>query len=78
MNNIVYEQLDDLKKIKKEYGENMSHICRELFSTILEHQGLLYHIISTHFAKSKELSKDIINEDKIYALKNYIYFFMMK
>lgn len=46
-----YEVLDDLKQIKKDYGENMSHLCRRLFSTILETPGLLYHIISTHFNK---------------------------
>ena len=74
MNNEVYEQLDDLKKIKKGYGENMSHMCRELFSTILEKPGLLYHIISTHFAKSKKLCEDIVNENKKYEFKNYIYY----
>ena len=74
MNNEVYEQLDDLKKIKKEYGENMSHLCRELFSTILEKPGLLFHIISSHFAKSKKLCEDIVNENKKYEFKNYIYY----
>ena len=74
MNNELYEQLDDLKKIKKEYGENMSHMCRELFSTILEKPGLLFHIISSHFAKSKKLCEDIVNENKKYEFKNYIYY----
>ena len=73
MNNEVYEQVDDLKRIKKEYGENMSHMCRELFPTILETPGLLYHIITTHFAKSKYLCEDIINENEKYVFKNYIY-----
>ena len=74
MNNEVYTKLNDLKKIKKEYGENMSHMCRELFPSILESDGLLYHILQTHFAKSKHLYEDIINEDKKYQFKNYIYF----
>ena len=74
MNNIMYEELDDLKVIKKEYGEAMSHMCRELFPTILEYKGLLYHLLSSHFAKSKQLYEDIINEDKKYHFKNYIYF----
>ena len=74
MNNLEYEEIDDLKKIKKDYGENMSHMCRELFPTILEKPGLLYHIISTHFSKSKYLYDDIINDSKKYEFKNYIYF----
>ena len=36
MNKEEYEKIDDLKRIKKDYGENMSHMCRELFPTILE------------------------------------------
>ncbi len=74
MNNGTYKELDDLKIIKKEYGEAMSHMCRELFPTILEYKGLLYYILSSHFAKSKQLYEDIINEDKKYQFKNYIYF----
>ncbi len=74
MNNEVYEELDDLKKIKKEYGEGMSHMCRELFPTILEKPGLLYHIITKRFIKSKQLYEDIINSNKKYEFKNYIYF----
>lgn len=41
-----YEKLDDLKQIKKEYGENMAHLCRELFPTILETPGLLIYLFS--------------------------------
>ena len=74
MNREVYEEIDDLKKIKKDYGENMSHMCRELFPTILEKPGLLYHIISTHFSKSRYLYDDIINDSEEYEFKNFIYF----
>ena len=74
MNNLEYEEIDDLKKIKKDYGENMSHMCRELFPTILEKPGLLYHIISTHFSKSRYLYDDIINDSKKYEFKNFTYF----
>ena len=70
-----YEKLDDLKRIKKEYGENMSHLCRSLFPSILEKPGLLYHILSTHFAKSKSLYGDITSEHKEYLFKEYIYHF---
>jgi len=74
MNSKVYEQIDDLHRIKKEYGEKMAHMCRELFPTILEQKGLLYHIILAHFPKSKQLYEDIIKENKMYDFKNYIYF----
>ena len=74
MNKEEYEKIDDLKRIKKDYGENMSHMCRELFPTILEKPGLLYHIISTHFLKSRYLYEDIMTESKKYEFKNFIYF----
>lgn len=32
---------DDLKIIKKYYGEKMSHLCRTLFPTILEEKGVI-------------------------------------
>ena len=65
---------EELNKIKKHYGEKMAHMCRELFPTILEQKGLLYHIILAHFPKSKQLYEDIIKENKMYDFKNYIYF----
>ena len=70
-----YPKLNDLKKIKKEYGENMAHLCRSLFPTILETPGLLYYILSTHFSKSKSLYGDITSENKEFLFKEYIYHF---
>lgn len=35
----------DLKMIKKYYGEDMAHLCRELFPTLLEKEGLLLNLI---------------------------------
>ena len=75
MNNIAYEKIDDLFKIKKEYGENMTHLCRKLFPSILEQKGLLYYLLSNHFAKSKDLFYDIIKEEKEENFKEYIHFF---
>ena len=31
--------MDDLKLIKKHYGEKMAHLCRDLFPTLLEEEG---------------------------------------
>ena len=73
MNNEMYKEVDDLKEIRKHYGEKMSHLCRDLFPTILEKKGLLYHIIETHFARSKQLCEDIMSERKESSFKTYIY-----
>ncbi len=73
MNNEMYKEVDDLKEIRKHYGEKMSHLCRDLFPTILEKKGLLYHILETHFARSKQLCEDIMSENKESSFKTYIY-----
>ena len=65
----------DLAKIKKHYGENMMHLCKTLFPTILETDGLLFQIISSKFAYSKLLYDDIIRQDKIGDFQNYIFSF---
>ena len=36
----------DLKQIKDKYGEKMMHLCRELFPTLLETEGLLFKLLS--------------------------------
>ena len=70
-----YEELDDLKYIKKHFGEKLSHLCRELFSSILERPGLLYHLLITNFNPSRDLYYDIAKEGKEQNFKNYIYSF---
>lgn len=65
--------LEELKKIKRLYGEDFMHLCRNLFSTILEQEGLLIEILQTTFAtNSRTLGKDInlVLEDDF---KNYIF-----
>ena len=66
---------NELKKIKKIYGEETMHLCRTLFPTILEHEGLLLSILEEHFAPTKFLAREVIKEDKINEFKNYIYGF---
>ena len=63
----------DLKRIKKKYGEKMAHLCRELFSTLLENEGVLYELISSKFAPNKFLYEDIIEQDKVEEFKDFIY-----
>ena len=65
--------INDLKLIKNKYGENMMHLCRECFPTILETPGLLFNLLSSNFAYNKFLYDDIIKENKKDNFKNYIY-----
>ena len=63
----------DLKWIKKHYGEKMMHLCRKLFPVILEKEGLLPEILKEHFHPNKELARDILDNDAIVNFKAYIY-----
>ena len=63
----------DLKIIKKKYGENMMHLCRELFPTILEKEGILSQVILDSFEVSHELYNDLISNNLVVAFENYIY-----
>lgn len=62
----------DLINIKKYYGESMMHLCRELFPTILEQEGLLFSLLDSKFARSKFLGEDIIKNGEVNDFKNYI------
>ena len=64
--------MDDLKLIKKHYGEKMMHLCRELFPNILEEEGKLFSILDSNFDHYKGLYEDIKNSG-IYAFKKFIY-----
>jgi len=66
--------MDDLKLIKKHYGEKMMHLCRELFPTILETEGLLYKTLTSKFYPSRNIYDELIkDEEKIEIFKNIIY-----
>lgn len=64
---------NDLDIIKKKYGENMMHLCRKLFPSILEEEGLLSTLLLTHFMPCRFLYDDIVNNDKVADFKDYIY-----
>ena len=63
----------DLKLIKKKYGERMGHLCRKLFPTILEQEGLLPKLLLDHFEANHFLYEDIVENDLVISFKNYIY-----
>lgn len=63
---------NDLKWIKKHYGENMMRLCRTLFPKILQHEGSLPEILKKHFEYNKHLADDIINNKIIPEFVVYI------
>ena len=64
---------NDLKIIKKKYGEEMMHLCRDLFPTLLEKEGLLPSLLLHSFHESHSLAQDIISKQLEYEFKSYIY-----
>ncbi len=65
--------IDDLKIIKKKYGEEMMHFCRDAFATILEEPGVLSDLLLTYFEPSKELFSDLQTENLENNFKSFIY-----
>ena len=63
---------EDLKLIKKHYGEKMMHLCRKLFPTILEEKGLLSELLFKTFNPSRFLYDDIVESDNIDKFRDYI------
>ena len=64
---------EDLKIIKKKFGEDMMHLCRKLFPTILEKgNNELSTILLQSFYPNKSLCQDIISNNLITEFRNYI------
>lgn len=66
--------MEELKKIKKMYGEDFMKLCRQLFPTLLETEGKLYEILTLYFSNnSRLLCNDIIENGLESEFKNFIY-----
>ena len=63
----------ELNRIKKKYGEKFMHLCRELFPTILENEGILTQILESSFAANSRTLGEDITEDLEEEFKNYVY-----
>ena len=61
----------ELKKIKKLYGEEFMHYCRQNFPTILDEQGELLKILQSIFAGNSKIKLADVEEEAV--LKDYIY-----
>lgn len=64
---------NDLKIIKKKYGEEMSHFARDNFPVILEQSGLLPKIFEDSFHESHYLYHDLLINNKLLDFKRFIY-----
>ena len=65
---------EDLKLIKKKYGEEMAHFCRKYFPILLETKGLLPSLLLKNFEPSKSLFNDIVESNLEEQFKNFIYY----
>ena len=62
----------ELDRIKKKYGEAMSHYCRDNFSKLLEHNDRLYNILLNSFAPNKCLFYDLESNNKLSDFNTFI------
>lgn len=67
-------QAKELKQIKKIYGEDFMHLCKSMFSTILEKENDLLEILKkTFYPNSRSLYNDIIENELRDQFVGYIY-----
>lgn len=60
---------EELKKIKKLYGEDMMHFCRDSFPTILDKKGELLGILTRILEPTRSIYRDLKEHD---CLKKFI------
>lgn len=66
----------ELNQIKKIYGEEMMHLCRELFPSLLEQEGVLLNILKSNIAPTRSFASDI-KENCLYdEFKSFVYSFI--
>ncbi len=63
----------ELKQIKKLYGEEMMHFCRDNFALILDTPNLLLSILTSNFHPTHELYHDLEKENMLISFKNFIF-----
>ena len=70
------EVVDDLKQIKKYYGEDMMHLCRTIFPIILEKPGLLTSLMLANFEPNHSLYEDLDINRMTSEFKSLIYSYL--
>ena len=67
-------QDQELKRIKKMYGEKFMHLCRSIFPTLLEKEGLVIKLLEENFAtNSRSLYDDIVKNHLEEEFKDFIF-----
>ena len=64
---------EELKLIKKHYGEKMMQLCRTLFPTILEEENKLLSLLLNNFEPNHSLYEDLDVYGKTNEFKDFIY-----
>lgn len=64
---------NELKKIKKYYGEEMTHFCRDNFATILETENLLLNTLLKYINPYHYFFRDVKQNNMLDEFKGYIY-----
>lgn len=64
--------MEDLKVIKKKFGEDMMRLCRKLFPSLLEEKGLLSHIMLSSFYPNHDLYTDLVNNHLLKDFASFI------
>ena len=64
--------MEDLKVIKKKFGEDMMRLCRKLFPSLLEEKGLLSHIMLSSFYPNHDLYADLVNNHLLKDFASFI------
>ena len=64
---------DDLKIIKKKYGEKMMHFIRENFSTLLDTPGLVSSVMLDTFYPTHSLYYDLVSDSERNKFIEFIY-----
>ena len=67
---------DELKTIKKLYDEEMMHLCRDMFPSLLEKEGLLLSILQSNLAPTHSFASDIKENELYEEFKSWIYSFI--
>lgn len=65
--------MDDLKIIKKKFGEDMMHFCRANFASLLETPGVLSNRLLSKFHENHNLLSDIKKNHKQLQFIEFIY-----
>ena len=61
--------MEDLKWIKKHYGEEMMRLCRDNLAELFETEGLVPKLLDQNFQRNRDLASSIVREGKVADFK---------